>query len=245
MNRLLVAIAFLTRLPVPWSGALDARAVGRASLLFPAVGLLLGGAQAAALHVMAARLPATLAAVLAVALAAALTGALHLDGLADTADGFGGGRDREHALAIMRDHAVGAFGATALVLVLAVKAAAIVALASTGAWRWILLAPALARWVPVALARALPYARAGDGLGRTVTDGAGAFELAGATLLAVGAAVGLAGVRGVLALGAVAGFTLGHGLACRRRIGGVTGDTMGAAVELAEALALVAGVALG
>lgn len=245
MNRFLVAIAFLTRLPFPRSGALDAWAVGRASLLFPAVGLLLGGAQAAALHVMAARLPATLAAVLAVALDAALTGALHLDGLADTADGFGGGRDREHALAIMRDHAVGAFGATALVLVLAVKVAALAALASAGAWRWIPLAPALARWVPVALARALPYARAGEGLGRTVTDGAGAFELAGATLVAVGAAVGLAGVRGILALCAVVGFTLGHGLACRRCIGGVTGDTMGAAVELAESLALVAGVALG
>lgn len=245
MNRLLVAIAFLTRVPVPGAGPLDARAVGRASLVFPAVGLLVGGAQAAALHVMTARLPATLAAVLAVALAAAITGALHLDGLADTADGFGGGRDREHVLAIMRDHAIGAFGATALVLVLAVKTAAIVVLASAGGWRWILLAPALARWVPVALGRALPYARAGDGLGRTVTDGAGAFELAGATLLAVGAAVALAGARGVIALGAVAAFTLGHGLACRRRIGGVTGDTLGGAVELAEAVVLVAGVALG
>ncbi len=245
MNRLLVAIAFLTRLPVPRPRMLDARAVGRASLLFPAVGILLGAAQAAALWGLTVRLPAPLAAILAVALAAALTGALHLDGLADTADGFGGGRDREHVLAIMRDHAVGAFGATALVLVLAVKAAALVPLVSAGAWRWVVLAPVLARWVPVALSRALPYARAGEGLGRSVTDGAGTFELVGATLLAGGAAVGLAGARGVIALAAVAVFTLGHGLACRRRIGGVTGDALGAAVEIAEALGLVAGVALG
>ncbi len=245
MNRLLVAIAFLTRLPVARARALDARAIGRAALLFPAVGLLLGAAQAAALRGLTARLPAPLAAILAVALAAALTGALHLDGLADTADGFGGGRDREHVLEIMRDHAVGAFGATALVLVLAVKAAALVALVSAGAWRWVVLAPALARWAPVALGRALPYARAGEGLGRTVTDGAGPFEVSGATLLAAVAAVALAGARGVAALAAVAAFTVGHGLACRRRIGGVTGDTMGAAVEISEALALVAGVALG
>src|SRR3972149_7704890 len=104
-----------------------------------------------------------------------------MDGLADPADGFGGGRTPEDVLRIMRDHAIGAYGASALVLALTVKVAAISALlASGGAARWLLVAPALARWSPVALAHFLPYARPGGGLGATVTDHSGLGELLGA-----------------------------------------------------------------
>jgi cobalamin 5'-phosphate synthase/cobalamin synthase len=247
MTRLLVAVAFLTRLPIPLPPSLGAEAIGRASLFFPAVGLLVGGAQAGAAWLLLHRLPPTVVALLAVLLAVLLTGALHLDGLADTADGFGGGRDREHALQIMRDHAVGTYGATALALSLALEAALLAALLTVGpgGLRWIVLAPALGRWAPVLLGRALPYARAGAGLGKAVTGGAtGALELGGATALAVGAALLLQGAHGAVATGVAAATTLLFGLACRRKIGGVTGDTLGASVRLAEAAVLLAGVAL-
>ncbi len=167
-----MALAFLTRLPVPGPPAVDAAEVGRAALFFPAAGAALGAIVAGSAHVLSPRLPPTLAAALLVTLLALLTGGLHLDGLADTADGFGGGRTPEDVLRIMRDHAIGAYGASALVLALTVKVAAIAALLASGhAARWLLVAPALARWAPVALARFLPYARPGGGLGATVIPG--------------------------------------------------------------------------
>jgi cobalamin 5'-phosphate synthase/cobalamin synthase len=247
MDRLLTAIAFLTRLPVPRSASADARAVGRASLLFPAVGLLVGGLQAGAAFLLLKRLPDTVAAVLAVAAGVLVTGALHLDGLADTADGFGGGRDREQALRIMRDHAIGTYGAAAVALSLLLKVAIVstLTMAGTPGLLWIALAPALGRWAPVLLGRALPYARAEDGLGKAVTDGgAGTLEVVGASVLALGAAGWLGAWNGLVAAGGVLGATVLFGLLCRRRIGGVTGDTLGASVELAEAVALLLAVGL-
>ncbi len=245
MRRLAVAVAFLTRLPVPGAGAMDARAVGRATAFFPAAGALLGALLAAARHALPDRLPETLQAGLLLALLALLTGALHLDGLADTADGLGGGRTREDALRIMRDHAVGAYGATSLVLLLLVEAAALAALLGRPACdRWIVLAMTASRWAPVPLARALPYARPGGGLGAATTEHGGWPELAVATAVTLGAAAWV-GWAGLAAVGAEALLLLALGWLFRRRLGGVTGDTLGAAIVLSEALVLVIGVAAG
>jgi cobalamin 5'-phosphate synthase/cobalamin synthase len=246
-TRPLVAIAFLTRIPVPLPASLDGEEVGRASLFFPAVGLLVGALQAGAAFLLLKRLPDAVVAVLVVALGVLVTGALHLDGLADTADGFGGGKDKEHALRIMRDHSVGAYGASAIALSLALKISILATLTMFGTpgLLWIALAPALGRWAPVVLGRALPYARAEGGLGKAVTDGStGALELGGATVIALGAAAGLAGVNGAIAAAGAALATLLLGLLCRRKIGGVTGDTLGASVELVEAVVLLLALAL-
>jgi cobalamin 5'-phosphate synthase/cobalamin synthase len=213
-------------------------------LFFPAVGAALGALLAAAGLGLSRALPLPLAAVLVVALGTAATGALHLDGLADTADGLGGGRDAEHALRIMRDHAVGTYGAAALALALLVKAAAIAALLGRpGAAAWLPVAGALSRWVIVPVARFAPSARP-DGLGASVAAHVGPLEVVGATVLALGLTIGFTGVRGVAALAtvAVAGAALVE--VCRRRVGGMTGDTLGATGELAEALVLVVGVGL-
>lgn len=243
MRRLAVAVAFLTRLPVPGAAAFDARAVGRASALFPAAGALLGALLATASRLLSQRLPPLLTAALLLALAALLTGALHLDGLADTADGLGGGRSREDALRIMRDHAVGAYGASALALLLLVEAAALASLLPRpDAAGWIVLAFTLSRWAPVPLSRFLPYARAGGGLGAATTEHGGTAELLVATGLAAGAAAWL-GAAGLAAAGAAAASIAAFGALCRRRLGGVTGDTLGAAVLLVEALVLVVGAA--
>jgi cobalamin 5'-phosphate synthase/cobalamin synthase len=247
MQRVLVAVSFLTRLPVPLPAPLDGKAVGRASLFFPAVGLLVGGAQAGAAMLLLRRLPDPIAAVLVVALGVLLTGALHLDGLADTADGFGGGKDREHALRIMRDHAIGTYGAAAVVLSVALRIATLSSLTMLGGagLRWIVLAPVLGRWVPVLLGRSLPYARAEGGLGKAVTDGGtGPLELGGATATALLAAGLLAGWDGAGAVTLTLAVAILFGAACRRKLGGVTGDTLGASVELTEAAVLVAAVAL-
>jgi adenosylcobinamide-GDP ribazoletransferase len=238
MRRLLAGIAFLTRLPVPARLALDSADVAKATLLFPLVGALIGGIEAAAANALARHLPSAVVAVVVLALAALLTGALHLDGLADTADGFGGGKTREDVLRIMRDHAVGAYGVVALCLLLALKIAALSALVGNGrAATALVLGAGLSRWATVPLARFSTHARPeGDGLGAPLVKGVGPTELFGATVLAIAGALALAGMVGAICLAAVALLTFVGGVYCHRRLGGVTGDTMGANSELCEAL---------
>jgi cobalamin synthase len=158
------------------------------------------------------------------------------------ADGFGGGRTREDVLRIMRDHVIGAYGGVALILVILAKVAAISALVETGrADVYLLVAPALARWATVPTARLLPYARREGGAGAAVTEHVGWTEVAGATAIAA-AVSALAGWRGAACAGAVVVASALNARVCMRRIGGVTGDTLGANTEVCETIVLVVGV---
>ena len=232
------AVAFLTRVPVGRRVAVDGADVARGGAWFPLVGAAVGAVAGGLADALAGSLGAPLAAVLGIAAATALTGALHLDALADAADALGA-TSRERALEIMRDHAIGAYGATALVLGLAAKVAALAALApGRDALRYAVCAAAVARVVPLLLSAALPYARPGAGAGR-VLDGARPLRLA----VAVGIAAGLCAWLHALPLLAVgAAVAAAVGLAARRGLGGVTGDVLGAAVELTEIAALVTAV---
>ena len=224
------AVAFLTRLPVG-GGALTPRA----AVWFPIVGAALGALVGAAAVGLAELVPPLVAGALAVALEAIVTGALHLDGLADSADGLGG-RDRERALAIMRDHAVGAYGSSALTLDLILKAAALGALAERGDVVSVIAAFAVARAAPLPLAAALPYARA-DGTGRALDRLSWTAATAGVVLAAAAAVIAPE------TLAAAAVVTAAVWWFARRRLGGVTGDVLGAAVELGATAALIAAVA--
>jgi adenosylcobinamide-GDP ribazoletransferase len=178
-----------------------------------------------------------------VALEAALTGAIHLDALADSADGLGAG-SRERALEIMREPTIGAFGATALLLDLVVKTAALAAVAAgPRAILAVAAAYALGRTAPPALGWALSYARPEGGSGSILTGGAGEVSRALGVGLGVGLAVAALGLRGIVLVGAAAFGAVAVGLVARQRLGGVTGDVLGAAAELATTLALVAAVA--
>ena len=242
MRPLACAFAFLTRLPVARGTLFDGKTVARSARWFPLVGAVLGAIYAGGLWVLSQRLPAAVAAVLVVALDAALTGAMHLDGLADTADGFGGGRSREDVLRIMRDHAIGSYGAIAVVLALALKITAIAALAgSARAFSAVALTPVLGRWAAVFLGATEPYARPSEDHGTgSPTRWMGRTELIIATITLVAAAVAAAGgLRGAAAVLLVAIVTDLWGRRCAHRIGGVTGDTLGAAVIAAECLTLL------
>jgi adenosylcobinamide-GDP ribazoletransferase len=209
--------------------------VARGGPFFPIVGAGVGAAVGAV-----ASLGGLLAAALAVALGAVLTGALHFDALADTADALGA-TTRERALEIMRDHSVGAYGAVALVLDIGAKAAALAALAGRhDALRFAVCAAAAARVVPVLLSAALPYARPGGGTGRALAS-TGWLRCAVAVAIAVVFCVLLhaAWVLAAVAVVAVVAFA-----GARRWLGGVTGDVLGAAAELAELAALVVAVAV-
>jgi adenosylcobinamide-GDP ribazoletransferase len=192
------AITFLTRAPLGRVVRIDAHDVARGTWLFPAVGGAVGGAAGLLADVAAGWLPSLAAGGLAVAVAALLTGALHLDALADTADALGA-RSREHALEIMRDHAVGVFGATALIVVCVVDAAVLGTLAESDDAALVgLAAGAAGRAAMLPSAYVLPYARPGEGQGRLLADIGPATLAAGvalAMLLALPA--GAAGLWGV------------------------------------------------
>lgn len=234
----LAAVAFLTRVPVGRVVALDARDVARGAAVFPLVGAAVGAAAGVLADLLVPALPNLVAGGLAVGLAALVTGAMHLDALADTLDALGGAT-RERALEIMRDHSIGAFGAVGLCVVCLVNASAIGALATRDeAWLAGLVAGAAGRAAILPLARALPYARVGEGQGR-VLGGVGWGAVGAAVVLAVVLAVaaGWAGIAGATAAALVALVLL---LFFRGWLGGVTGDCLGATAALCETAALVA-----
>lgn len=243
LRALLAALAFLTRVPVGRRLVLDGDDVARAGPVFPLVGAGIGAAVGGIAVALAHPLSPLLAVALALAAGTVLTGALHLDALADTADALGA-RSRERALEIMRDHAVGAYGALAIAFDLLIKAAALSVLVNRGhVLRFAVAAGALSRLTPVVLAAWLPYARPGGGAGASLARG-GRRRAAAAGLVALAVAVAAAGLEGaILAACALVGTAL-LGLVLRRWLGGVTGDALGAAVELTEATVLVVAVAL-
>jgi cobalamin 5'-phosphate synthase/cobalamin synthase len=236
------ALSFLTIVPAGDLTGITAADVGRGTVWFPLIGAGVGGAAALAAWASAAVLPAPVAALAAVATGAVLTGALHLDGLADTADGYAG-RTPARALEIMRDHSVGSYGVVAVVLDVGLRAAAVTALlARPHGLLWLVAAGALSRSAAAGLGALLPSARA-DGLVR-VLDGAGRARVAVAAATGVAIAGLAGGLPGLAAAAGVAAIAALWGWRCLRRLGGVTGDTLGAASEGCEIAVLLVGAAL-
>lgn len=225
----LAAVTFLTRLPLAGRLVLDGEDIRRSGPYFPLVGAALGAGAAAVADRFGPEY--------GLAAGALATGALHLDALADVADATGA-PTRERALEIMRDPRIGAFGASAIVCDLMLKRAGLSGLVERrSAIRAGVAAGALSRAVPVLLAATLPYARA-DGTG--VALASGGLERAGAAaLLALGLAFASRGTDGArLALGAGA-ITAAAAASLDRWLGGVTGDALGATLELTETTLLL------
>jgi adenosylcobinamide-GDP ribazoletransferase len=230
---LFAALAFLTILPVPrrWCG--ESRELERSLAWFPLVGLVIGLAIAGLDGAFAAALPPLPASVLTVVAMIAISGALHLDGLADTADGFLSSRPRERILEIMKDSRVGPMGVAAIVGVLLLKVAAVASLAPAARFGTVLLMPLAGRVAPVLLMSTLRYVRE---LGLAT-----AFQrrrALGPPLVAIASLAGagwlVAGPVGLAAAAAAVALPVVFALWCRSKIGGYTGDTLGAACELAE-----------
>ncbi|HEX5762747.1 MAG TPA: adenosylcobinamide-GDP ribazoletransferase [Solirubrobacterales bacterium] len=239
----LAAVSFLTTLPLGRRCAPDGDALLRGAPLFPLVGATLGAAIGAAALALAQVMPPLLAGLLVVALELLLTGALHADGLADSADGLGG-RDRARSLAIMRDHSLGAYGASALALDLGVKATALATLAEADALAAIVAALAISRAAPLPLAHFLPYAREGGGAGQVLAGRIGTRSLVAGATLAIAVAVLAVGAEALPLLLCAVTVSGTIGLLAGRRLHGVTGDVFGAAVELSATCCLVVAVAL-
>ena len=240
-----ISILFCTRLPLAHSVAIDSGDVARASWAFPVAGALVGGAGASG-YVLAlgGGFPPMLAAALALAATLAVTGCLHEDGLADTADGFGGGRYREHKLEIMRDSRLGTYGACALVMSLILRWTAISAIANPMPVALALIAAHVSgRAALPAFMRFVPPARP-DGLsaqaGRPTLRCVAVAVLLG--VLTLGIALGLVATAIGVFLAASAWFFMAW--LSVRQIGGQTGDVLGALEQIIEIVILLTAVAV-
>lgn len=248
---ILLALKFLTILPVPVPGDVPPKAMGRAAAYYPLVGALLGMLLVGSDLLLGLVFSPLLRSALVLALWVALTGALHLDGFLDCCDGLLAPCSPERRLEILRDTHAGSFAVVGAVLLLLVKFAALASL--QGTWRLAVLAgaPVLGRWAMTYALVGYPYARQGPGLGGLVKQGAGGRELAVASafaLLATLAAWARLGPAwlwlGLAALPLTWAFTALVARWIMGRIPGLTGDTYGAINELVEAAALVVAVAV-
>ena len=241
-----VALQFLTRVPVPrWVG-FEPDWLSRSARWFPLVGLFVGAVAGTILWAASAVFPPAVAVGLSIGASVLLTGGFHEDGLADTADALGGAVSGERALEIMKDSRIGTYGALALVIVLGLKAAVLTAMLPALAVPALLLAHTASRAAAVVLIRVLPYA--GDiahakakPLAQRVS-GAGVV-VAFATVLVVGAVLAAhVPSHGLLAMTGLALLAIGTVWSIRwlrRRLGGYTGDTLGATQQVTELLVLL------
>ncbi len=239
LDDLRLAVAFLTRIPAAHPEQTSPSGFTRAQRVFPLVGAAVGAVVAiVCLALQRTGIPALAAAALALGAGALLTGGLHEDGLADLADGFGGGRDRKTKLDIMRDSRIGTYGMLILLVTFAAKLAALAALPGHAILPSLIAAHALARGVLPVMTFAMPFARP-DGLAVMAGRPDGAIAATAVAVAIVIALVCLPFTAALTAAVMAAAGALFIGVLAMRQVGGQTGDVLGAAEQVAELLVLL------
>jgi len=236
LKTFLIALQFLTIIPVRISGKIDERDFGRSLLYFPQIGFLLGAFLASWAFILMP-LPSPVRSVLILIAWIIITGAVHLDGLADTCDGFYAGRTREDILRIMRDSRIGAMGVIGIAVILLVKFALIESLSMPDLCRALVMATTFSRWSQALACLISGYARR-EGKATLFIAHAQRNDIIMGGLFTLVLFIGLAGIKGILVF--VSAFLAGLLFVryARIKIGGMTGDVIGALNEITEAVVL-------
>jgi adenosylcobinamide-GDP ribazoletransferase len=238
---ILTAFQFLTRLPLkrlPY----DTSGLSRSAKFFPLVGLAIGILVSGVYLYLVRHLPAAPAALFSLVCLVLATGGLHEDGLADVADAFGGGWNREQMLAILKDSRIGTFGALAILFSVGLRWLLLANLPLSRFAAYVISGQVLCRWTALPLGYALPAARESSGQGARIARQISAASLAMGTLLTL--AIALYALRQAIwgPLLSTLTVTLLSGVYYWRRLGGVTGDCFGATNQLAEIAVYLCGV---
>jgi len=232
------AAGFLTRVRLSPEDVTEEE-LGHSLAYFPVVGLALGGVLAGSAHILEHLIPASVVAVTLVGLHVLMTGALHLDGVADVADGLGAGdKDTDRMLDAMRDSQIGSFGTVALIVLLLGKTLVLFELLQLNQFLTILVFPVIARAIVVPMITWFPYARE-EGLGLAFKNSAGMREVIIAASVA-GVAIVLTDWSFLLAALVAAGVSIGFASWIQKKLDGLTGDVYGAVIEGSELVFLVA-----
>ena len=234
-NSFLVAVQFMTRLPVPRGIPYSPDALAKSAVFFPAIGLLVGAGGGALYFLLSPHVSRDVIVVLILVYLVAVTGGLHEDALGDAADGFGGGREKDRVLAIMRDSRIGSFGTIAITLGLLARFVFLADLAPGKFIGFFIAGQVLGRWTALPLAFFLPSARDNEtGQGKLIAHNITALSFGAGTLLALAIAAIALRTAALCAALAAAAIAAASGFYYRRRIGGITGDCLGATNQLTE-----------
>ena len=244
MRLFIIALQFLTIIPLPFTVRCEERDLGRSMTFFPLVGLTLGFLLMGVNFLMAPLLPRSVTDLLLLALLAGITGALHLDGLADVFDGLAARGGRERFLEVMKDSRCGPVGAAALAFFLLIKYQALLAVPDIQKNAALLLFPLLGRYAQVQCTVGATRAR-NDGLGSTFIGGAGVFQFLAAMATALSICYVLFGVNGVWLFSGAYLLTWWLRRWAHHRLGGITGDIIGFVSETTEVCTLLLIVAMG
>jgi adenosylcobinamide-GDP ribazoletransferase len=217
-------------------------ALARGVKYFPLVGALIGGAAALLNLVLVRRLPRLVTAFVVVTLLILITGCLHEDGLADAADGFGGGHTREKILLILRDSCIGSYGAVALCLSIVGRIILISSLPASHITAYLIAASVLCRWTVLPLSCFLPSAREGEGQGARIARLTSRWSLIFGTLFAFISAGLVLRWQALVPIAASLLVTYLSGRFYFKKIGGITGDCFGATMQLSEIAVYLCGV---
>jgi adenosylcobinamide-GDP ribazoletransferase len=244
-NSFLVAVQFMTRLPVSRGIKYSPDALAKSAVFFPAIGLLIGAGGAALYWLFSPHASRDIVVLVILVYLVTIAGGLHEDALGDAADGFGGAREKDRILAIMRDSRIGSFGSVAITLSLLARFVLLTNLGPGKFVAFLIAGQVLGRWTALPLAFFLPSARddvAGQGnlIAKKITP----LPFAAGTLLAltiVGLALGAAAIPALLIAVLVVAIS---GFYYRRRIGGITGDCLGATNQLTEIAVYLIGAVL-
>lgn len=239
MKDFLLAFSFLTILPVGRASPVEEKALARSMAFFPLVGLVIGILMALAQYLLSFLLPKALVLWIIIGFLSFLTRGLHLDGFADTMDGLASGGTREKILEVMRDSRIGAFGVISLILLIGAKYLALDQISKPYLPHSLIMMVVVGRSSMVLVCFRSPYARSGGGLGKPFAENLRAREVVFSLVSASGIALFLMGVKGIMVFLGVCLFSLVYRLFFTKKLGGVTGDVLGAANELAELLCLI------
>jgi adenosylcobinamide-GDP ribazoletransferase len=238
MKGFLQAISFLTILPVGQAHAPAGRELARSMAFFPFAGLVIGLLLVLGHYLFSFFLPKAVVLWLVIGLLAFLTRGLHLDGLADTMDGLASGGTKEKILEVMRDSRIGAFGVISLILLLGAKFFCLTEISVTSLPCSFIVMSVIGRNAMVLVCYRSPYARS-EGLAKPFAEHLGTHEVAVSLISALGISLLLMGFRGAIAFFGISLFSLGFRFFFIRRLGGITGDILGASNELSELLCLL------
>jgi len=236
MKRFLIALQFLTILPFNIKGKIEEKDFGRSLIYFPIVGLLLGLFLASIAYI-SALLPPLVTSVLILVAWTVITGGIHLDGFADTCDGFYGNRPKEDILKIMRDSRIGTMGAVGVVMLLLFKFAILSSIRSKDLWKVLIITVVFARWSQVLACFTSKYAR-DEGKAKYFIEYARKRDMFIGALFILILNWFLMGIKGVILFALLLAVIFLFIRYVKRKIGGMTGDTIGATNEIAEAAAL-------
>jgi len=242
IKRFLIAVQFLTILPLRIKGKVEGKEMGDSLQYFPVVGLLIG-CILAGISYIASDMPPLVIGILVLIVWTVITGGVHLDGFADSCDGFCQGRSKEDIMRIMHDSRIGAMGAAGIALVLLLKFAVLSSLQYEYLWLALLVSPIVGRWSQVLACAVSKYAR-DEGKAKYFIGHAKKKDVVLGALLVLLAACPAFGAKGVLILAIPAITALLFVKYCVKRIGGMTGDTIGAVNEIAESAALLTCLAI-